>query len=219
MTDVKTPEKKRARIRHLTLAEKAEAVALWKSGTVTLDDLALRFKKDRGTFIRLFKEVGAEKGSDKAETERKVTEAVESILIDDATILAKRIKDTKEDHYKYVTGVSKLAWNVIVTAQQEKRSPATYASEMKSLEMAMRVFKLSREEKYALLGINPDDENEDKPLPDLVVQELTAQDIHDLHQRSLMADDELGLNESLGDEELIADVVDTEDDNERVEED
>ncbi len=219
MTDTKTPEKKRPRVRHLTPAEKAEAIALWKAGTVTLDDLCVRFKKDRSTFWRLFKDAGVEKGEAKAEIEKKVSETVSSMVLDDAGVLAKRIKDTKEDHYRFVNGISKLAWNIIVTAQQEKRTPATYATDMKSLEMAMRVFKMSREEKYALLGISPDDENDDKPLPELRVQELTAQDIKELHERSLMADDELGLNETLGDEELIADVVDDDEDNERVEED
>lgn len=217
MTETKAPEKKR--VRHLTPAEKAEAIALWKAGTVTLDDLCVRFKKDRSTFLRLFKDAGVEKGEAKAEVERKVAETVSAMVLDDAAVLAKRIKDTKEDQYRFVNGVSKLAWNIIVTAQQEKRPPATYATDMKSLEMAMRVFKMSREEKYTLLGINPDEENDDKPLPELRVQELTAQDIKELHERSLMADDELGLNESLGDEELIGDDAGEDEDNERVEED
>lgn len=218
MTEMTTAApKKKTRVRYLTASEKAEAIALWKSGTVTLDDLAKRFKKDRGTFVRLFKSSGVEKGETEVETRKKVAEAVTDVIINDATILAKRIKDTKEDHYRYVTGVSLLAWNVIVKAQRESRVPGTFAADMKALEMAMRVFKMSREEKYALLGINAEDDNDDKPLPDLVVQELSSDDIQRLHEQSLMADDELGLNEELGDEELIAEVLDDED--ERVEED
>lgn len=211
-------EKKPTRVRRLTAPQKAEAIALWKAGAITLDGLAEKFKKDRGTFVRLFKEAGAEKGSSEVEARKKVTDAVSATLIDDATIAAKRIKDAREDHYRYVDGVEKLTWNVIVTARQERRPPATFAADMKALELAMRVFKVGREEKYAILGINVDDDSEDKPLPDLVVQELSSQDIQRLHEQSLMADDELGLNEALGDEDLIAEVLDDED-NERVEED
>lgn len=220
MTEEKKPEKRTARVKRLTTADKAEAIALWKSGTVTLDDLAKKFKKDRGTFIRLFKEEGVTKGETAAETEKKVAEAVTSTLIDEATVLAQRIKQTKEDHLKYANAISKITYSLIARATQERTPYATLLQEMKSLELAARVFKLTRDEKYAVLNIREDDDNEDKPLPDLVVQELTAQDIKELHERSLMSDDELGLNEDdLGDGELmIPDVVEGEDDeNERVE--
>jgi hypothetical protein len=213
-----TPEKKRARVRHLTAPQKAEAIALWKAGAITLDGLAEKFKKDRGTFVRLFKEAGVEKGSTEATTRKKAEEAVEASLIDEAVLLAKRIKEAREEHFRYVDGVEKLAWNVMVVARQEKRPPATFAADMKALELALRVFKGGRAEKYTILGINADDANEDKPLPELVVQELSSQDIQRLHEQSLMADDELGLNETLGDEDLISDAPD-EDGNERVEED
>lgn len=203
MAEVTTPEKKRARIRHLTATEKTEAITLWKSGTVTLEDLCKRFKKDRSTFLRIFRELGVEKGSDAERVGEKVKEAVEKIIVDDAVILAKRIKETKEEHFRYMDGMVKLAWNTILEARQKKLPLATIATDMKALEMGMRIFKIGREEKYTLLGIRPDDENEDKPMPELVVQELTAQDIQDLHERSLMADDELGLNETLGDEGLF----------------
>jgi len=215
MAEETKPEKKRARVRHLTAAEKAEAITLWKSGTVTVDDLAIRFKRDRTTFLRLFKESGIEKGSDKAATEAKVKEAVDKLLVDDATILAKRIKDSKEEQFRYIDVIGKLTWDTIRRAKAENRAFATIATDLKALEMGTRIFKMVREEKYILLGIRPEDENEDKPLPELVVQELTAQDIEELHQRSLMADDELGLNDPLGDEELMKDL----NEEDRVEED
>ena len=208
MTEVKKPER-RTGIKRLTSTQKAEAIALWKSGSVTLDDLAKKFKKDRGTFARLFREEGITKGETRAETERKVKEAVETALIDDAAELARRIKDTKEEHYKFAKGISTLAWSMVVKAQKEGTPYAVLLNDMKTLEMATRVFKMSREEKYSVLGIREDDDNEDKPLPDLVVQELTAQDIKELHERSLMADDELGLNEEdLGDDDLIGESSD-----------
>lgn len=217
MTEVTAPVKKRTRIKHLTEIEKAEAIALWKSGTVTIDDLCKRFKRERSTFLRLFKEAGAEKGETKAETERIVKEAVETVIVDEAMLNAKRVKDTREEHFRYISGIAKLTWNVIVKAQTETRVPATFVTDMKALELAARVFKVCREEKFVILGVRDDDDAEDKPMPDLVVQELSAQDIQRLHEQSLMADDELGLNETLGDEDLIGGEL-PDDEDERVEE-
>lgn len=207
-------EKKRRVARPLNAAQKAEAIALWKSGTVTLDDLAERFKKDRTTFLRLFKEEGVQKGETEAETKKKVEEAVEHAIVDDATVLATRIKDTKDEHYKMSAGLAKLTWNVIRQAAQEKRSPATYAGDMKALKDAAMTLKLVREERYAVLGINADDDNDDKPLPDLMIQELTAEDIKEMHRKSAQeSDDDLGINEigdaTLGDEEALDDRVET----------
>lgn len=220
MTTTKpTPEKRKAPKR-LTPAQKAEAIALWKAGSTTLDDLAKKFKKDRSTFVRLFKDTGTEKGATRAEAERKITEAVEASVVDDAILRANRTRETKEEHYKYARIVSTLTYSLIARAKQENRPYGSLLGDLKAIEVAARVFKITREEKYIALNIREDEEDDEKELPILSVQELTAQDIKRLHEQSLMADDELGLNEELGDEELIVpgdnDFGD-EDTNERIE--
>ena len=210
----KTPPK------HLTLVQKAEAIALWKAGSVTLDDLAKKFKKDPSTFARLFREGEIVKGSESEAIVRKVTEMVEQSIVTDSAILAQRIKETKEDHFKMARGVAKLTWSLLLSARQENRPMGLLAADMKALQSAAIIFKLTREESYAVLGIKNDDDNGDRPLPDLVVQELTAKDIKAMHAQKLMSDDELsGLKVSeFGDEELIPVIGDDEEENERVEE-
>lgn len=213
------PAKKPAVKRHLTASQKAEAIALWRAGEVTLDDLAKKFKKDRTTFVRLFDAAGVKKGEAKEETEKRVQEAVERAIVDDATVLANRVKETREDHYKYATGLAKLTWSIVVKTTQEGRAIGTAAADMKALQLASQVMKTVREERYAILNINNDADDEDRPLPDLVVQELTAEDIREMHRQQIMTVDELGIEDKeLGDESLIDDVVEDDGDDEVVEE-
>lgn len=210
----KTDVKKKRRVpRHLTTSQKAEALALWRSGEVTLDELAKRFKKDRTTFLNLFNREGAQKGETKEKTEKKVQEAVESSIVSDSIILANRIRDTKEEHYKMAYGISRLTWDILSKAKREGIPIGSFAADMKTLQAAANVLKVAREERYAVLGISILDENDDKPLPDLVVQELTSEDIKRLNAEQAVSDEEMGGAdiEVLGDEEIVVD------ENERVE--
>ena len=209
---VRAPAKKRA-IRHLTISEKAEAIALWKSGSVTLEELARRFKKDQTTFSRLFRLTETKKGETADEVTKKVTEAVTTAIVTDATTLATRIKDTKEDHYKMASGIAKLTWQLLLQARQANQPMGSLATDMKALQAAAQIFKTTREERYALLGISAEDENGDKPLPELIVQELTVEDIKKMHDQKMQSDDELGGLVRLGDEELASDEIE----NDRIE--
>lgn len=83
--DKKKP-KKPVTYRQLTVAQKAEAVALWRTGSVTLEELGKKYKKHPETLSRLFTRMGIEKGSGAAEAVRKVM----------ATVEARTLSDTEE---------------------------------------------------------------------------------------------------------------------------
>ena len=206
-----TPEKKRKPNTHLNSAQKAEAIALWKSGAVTLADLEAKFKKDRTTFIRLFKDAGVEKGESKEEVSKKIQASVESSLIGDASQLAERIRNTKEEHYKMASSLARIAWTMLADAKKNNKPIGTLQGDMRSLQMAAQVLKITREERYIVLGVKAEDDNEDRPLPELTVQELTAEDIKRMHAEQLQQTaDELGLNEieDLGDEAVVDEIED-----------
>lgn len=212
MTDA-TPVKKRRPVRQLTEAQKAEAIALWKAGAVSLADLEKKFKKDRTTFLRVFKEAGVTKGETAEENAKKVQEAVEQTLINDATVLAERIKNTKDETYKIASAIRRAVGMLIVKAQRENVPFATLANDMKALQLGANTIKIVREECYAVLGVSVDDANEDKPLPDLEIRELTIEDIKKMHAAQVVQDD-FGLDEldKLGDEAILTedDRVETE---------
>ncbi len=196
MAEAKTVAPKRRkgtrRGKQLTPAEKAEAIALWRNGSTTLDELAARFDRDRTTFIRLFNAAGVTKGEASAELARKVTEAVDSSAVNDAGVLAERIRETKEDHYKMIRSMSKLTWSTLAAAKTEKRPLATTINDLKAIQTAAQIFKISREECFALLGLNDKDREDDTPMPDLVLRELTADQVKEM-TNARVEEDDLGI--------------------------
>ena len=197
----------------LNTAKKAEICALWQAGTVTLDELAKKFKVNKRTLLRLFEREGIKKNENASKTKQIVADAVEASIINDAAIYAARVKDTKEEHYKMATTLSKLIYSKVATAERAGIMLSTISGDLKSLQLAMSSLKMAREERYATLGIRADDVSDDKPLHDLFIQELTAEDIRKMSETNMVSDDDdIGLDTSMGDEDFI----DHEEQNEKV---
>ena len=178
MAEVKKTARKPSRAgKRLNEAEQTEAIELWKAGSTTLDELAEKFSRSRGTFIRLFNAKGVAKGESSAEHTREVAAAVKTAALGDVETTAKRINETKEEHYKIASYLSKLVWNLIAQAQKDGRSYATIGPDIKALKYAADIFKTTRDERYALLGLNERESLEDDEIGDLVIQEITQEEI------------------------------------------
>ena len=173
---VKTPTR-------MTPRQWAEAEALWEAGEVTLDDLATRFDKDRSAFVRYFKKHGIVKGSRAAARKEEVKEAVAAAGIDEATVLANRIRETKEDHYKMSSALAKLVWAEVLTAKKDEKPFSAIKDNLKALDNAMNVLMKARMERFAILGLDKDDYVDENGLPELVISELTAAQIEELRNR------------------------------------
>lgn len=200
----KTP-RPRKRVPKLTESDKAEAIALWKAGAVTLKDLSKKFGRTTQTFITLFKTTGSVKGSTAVEVAKRITEEVEKAVINDAAIYAKRIKDTKEETYNTSTAISKMVTATLVRARTEGIPYGNVINDLKSFKVAAETLKITREERYIVLGITGADDNADRPLPDLMIQELNALDIEELSRQNRVSDDgEFDMDE-MGDESLLVD--------------
>ena len=173
---VKTPTR-------MTPRQWAEAEALWEAGEVTLDDLATRFDKDRSAFVRYFKKHGIVRGSRAAARKEEVKEAVAAAGIDEATVLANRIRETKEDHYKMSSALAKLVWAEVLTAKKDEKPFSAIKDNLKALDNAMNVLMKARMERFAILGLDKDDYVDEDGLPELVISELTAAQIEELRNR------------------------------------
>jgi hypothetical protein len=167
----------------LTPKQWAEAEALWEAGEVTLPDLAARFGKHKSAFSAHFSKYKIVRGAKKAEHAAAVKEHVTKAAIDDATVLAARIKETKEEHYKMASGLAKLTWNEILQAKAEGRQFSTALNNLKALDSAMSVLKKAREERWAVLGLDTDTGLDEDGLPELIISELTAEQIEALRAR------------------------------------
>lgn len=178
------PVTKKPRKPNLTQKEWTEAKTLWESGEVTYSDLAKKFDRHEQSFIRYFNRHGIKKGTKRAKHQKRVEEQVEKAALNDAAIIAARIKETKEEHYKMASGLAKLTWAEVLKTKQDGVPVATALNNLKALDTAMTVLKKAREERYSVLGLDRPDAIDENDIPELVISELTAEQIASLRERN-----------------------------------
>ncbi|MCL2874765.1 MAG: DNA-binding protein [Betaproteobacteria bacterium] len=169
----------------------AEAEALWEAGEVTLPFLASKLKVSTSGISLHMKRRGIVRGSKAEEHKKRVAEAVTSAAIDDATVHAGRIRETKEQHYQMAAGISKLAWNEVISAKANGTPFSAIAGNLKSLDAAMTVLLKARNERWAVLGLDRADTIDNDGLPQLLISELTAEQIEDLRSREFNEFDDM----------------------------
>jgi phosphoribosyl-ATP pyrophosphohydrolase len=168
----------------MTEKEWRQATTLWEAGEVTIEDLAKKFDRHPQSFIKYFKKNGIVKGAKSQKLRAKVAEKVNEEAANDAAIIAARIKETKEEHYKMASGLAKLTWAEVLKAKQDGVPIGAALNNLKALDTAMGVLKKAREERYAVLGLDRPDAIDENDVPELVIQELTAEQIAALRERN-----------------------------------
>lgn len=188
------PTESKSTRRPLTVSQKAEAVALWRAGGVTTLDLAAKFKKRPEYFSRLFKSMGIEKGSAIGEAAAAAAEAAVSSTKSEIANVLKNIRDSKNEHFRMQTGLSKLAWSELVRARQAGLDIASLKDVMIVLKLAGEIIGNSRKEIFAALNVEKyERESEFEDLPELTVRELTNEELGKLANQS--TDEELGIED------------------------
>lgn len=193
-------------VRKLTSKEWINIETAWKSGTVTYLDLTKKYGRSVSTFERHFKKKKVIKGSDAEKIRAKVEAAVEKAVITEATVQAARIKETKEEHYKMASAISRLTWNEILEAKKDGKPLSAIMGNLKSLDAAMTTLKKAREERYSVLGLDRPDAIDPDEVPELIISELTADEVQELRDKDF-TDVELAAVVQTPDEGLEGDVV------------
>jgi hypothetical protein len=184
----------------LTVSQKAEAAALWRAGSVTLDDLAKKFKKRPETFSRLFARMGIEKGSGAAAAMKKAEEAIAAKTLTDTEETLKRISQVKDTHFRMSQQLAVMAFREITQAKAAEVNVGGLKDVMAVYKMASDVIGNSRKELFEILNVEKHDASSElDDLPDLMVRELTNDEV--LQLQGTPEEDELG-----------ADMIDLEDD-------
>jgi hypothetical protein len=167
--------------RSLTMTERAEAAALWRSGSVTLEDLAKKFKKRPETFSRLFTRMGVEKGSTAASAMRKAELAIASRIVNQAELTLERITQVKDSHFAMSRSIALMAFKDLQQAKRAELDIGKLKDIMAVYKMASEVVGNSRKELFQILdveGHKADSLLDD--LPDLTVRELTQDEVEGL---------------------------------------
>ena len=178
---------------------------MWTSGEYTSEQLGRKFDRTGRSVMSLMKSRGAKKGERAEKFHESVRAKVEEKMIAEVNVFAERAKETKEEHYRMATAIAKLTWMEVAKAQKEGRSFATLTGSMKALNLAMGVLEKARSERYIVLGLNAE-KDDDGVIPELVVNELTQAQIDDLRNRDFTAP---GQRDA---EKLLDEVLSSEDD-------
>lgn len=167
-----------------------ELIHLYELGEHTADELAAIYGLNPSYLKGRLSKLGIKKGTKAQEHADKIRESLHRKALDEASMLAERISETKERHYKYIDSMSKLAWSEVARAIQTKRPLATTMPTLKAIEKAVSIFRNTREEAYELLGLN-DANHIPTDLPDLTVRELTAEEVEKMRSRDASKDENL----------------------------
>lgn len=167
----------------MSVKQWAEAEALWEAGDITLEQLAAKFGRHRSTFHRHFTEKKIKRGSSAEAHKATVKTAVAAAAVDEHTVLAARIRETKEDHYKMSSALAKLTWQEVLKAREDGRAMATILGNVKALEIVANTLKKIREERFTILGLDKSDFIDEDGLPELVISELSAEQVEALKAR------------------------------------
>jgi len=206
MTEPTIEKKKKERVptaeafRKLTVSQRAEAAALWRTGSFTLEDLSKKFKKRPEAISRMLKAMGALKGEGALEAAKKIADTIEARTLTSAEETMKKIAATKDEHFRMSRGLAALAWSELVRARNEKLDIAQFKDLMMTLKLAGDVIGNARKELFEILNVERYDKEQDfDDLPELTVRELTGGEISQLQTT---VDDSLDLETDMGERML-----------------
>lgn len=178
MTDESTAKK-----RYPPASVWAEAEALWASGDVTLVELAKKVGVSTTSVSLHMKKRGVTKGEKAKEHSERISKRVAEDVLGESTVVSSRIKETKDEHYKMAKGLARLVWNEVVQAQAKGGSYGASQANFKALEIASNTLAKLRQERWAVLGLDKPDAVDATQLPELVIEELTADQVQELQAR------------------------------------
>lgn len=184
-------EDAKEKFNRLTPRQWASVEAAYMAGTMTQQRLAEKFGVSKRAIQRHMTNKKIVAGGKAEEHREAVINEIGKSQIDDAQVLAARIRETKEEHYKMVAGLGKLTWAEVLKAKSDGAPISVAMNNLKALNEAIKNIKMVREEKWAVLGLDKDTFIDEDGLPALVISELTAEQVEALRNRDHTEFDEL----------------------------
>jgi len=192
-------EKKKTR--RLTKAQWAEIKELYELGQATASELAARFDVSVQALSQYFKRHGIKAGSRAHEVAKKVAASVTEASAEGAsefvTERRKRIEETKTEHYKMQSTLDKMIFNLAIKAAKEGVPVSTYLEDVKTYRQMKAALAIGRHERYVVL--DAEGEIDQKELPELVIRELTDNEVVEIRNRTEDDDFAVELEELPGD--------------------
>ena len=162
--------------KNLKPSEWAEIEATWALGEHTLAELADKYDIHPAYLSRTMSKRGIKKGQDRKKVDEAVKDTILESIKDDAEITAKRIKETKEEHYRYAQVLSKVLFSKVAQAIKDKKAVGDLKEDVITLKNAITALKQAREDRYTILGLDRDPDM-DEETPRLIIDRMTPEEI------------------------------------------
>ncbi len=167
--------------KRLTPTEWAQIEEMWASGDFTLVDLASTFGANASYLSQALSKRGIEKGSKAEMYAEAAKEETAKEMISDAANNIKRIKDSKDDHYKYASAIAKLIFSVIAKQVSEMKSLADIKDDIATLKLAMSGIQMARADRWAITGLDREPDAGDE-IPVLPIEEFSEKDLEEIER-------------------------------------
>lgn len=167
--------------KRLTPTEWGQIEEMWASGDFTLVDLATTFGANASYLSSALSKRGVEKGSKAEIYAEAAKDETAKEMISDAASNIKRIKDSKDEHYKYATAIAKLIFSVIAKAISEKTPLASVKDDVATLKLAMAGIQLARADRWAITGLDREPDAGDE-IPVLPIEEFTQLELDEIER-------------------------------------
>ena len=178
------------RYKRLTAEEWAKARAAWATGAITADELA----RSCGCSVRAIQLHMAKHEVAKGSAAAALASAAEARLLADAlpseADLATRIRQTREGIYIDASTIQELVMSNVRLAQDPTTALGAVAA-LRALDLAATAIGRTQRLRWAALGLDRDSPVSDE-LPELVIRELTADELTELRERHSREDAQAG---------------------------
>lgn len=192
-----TPGKPPAEKEKLSIAKRAELLALYETGHFSQQELADRYGVSKSTIHRIIKSAGMPNHSAAAPANPAadiMKKQLQEKQLQQAQAVADRIYKTNESHYALSELLGKLIGVELAGVAQNHKTLADIGPAMKAAQAASLALRTVREERYAVLGLDAKKDTDDE-LPELIVRELTPEQVKQMREMSKEADLGVGMDE------------------------
>ncbi len=169
-----------SRIR-LSPEQVGEMAAIWEAGGVTQAELAAHFGVSVRTVKKKLAEAGARKGRLADEAVAAAASTFSEAVVADVASLADRIKATREDAYRASQRVQQRTEELVAQAAAGGTELMRVGMEMRVLQTAMQIIERGLKVRAEVTGMRSVED--DEPMDELIVCELTADQVEEIRRQ------------------------------------
>jgi hypothetical protein len=167
---------KSRRYKRLSPTEAAEAMARWRTGAETLEEIAGAYGVSTRALQYKFRQAGAAKGEAIVEDARRIErETIEEAFGDQPDRL-QRGKRARQSSLDLAERIERAASSILTEIEATPSTAGSYAGGLRALSLAAQLVERTFAIKSSALGLLPGDLDPEE-LPQIIIRDLTEEEL------------------------------------------